>query len=955
MFNLTRRFPLLVALAAFVFYLAAVSHGVTMNSLPLTAKLAGWDGTPLAGQPLLWLFTLPLRLLPAGDIALALNLFSAATAALTLGLLARTVQLLPWDQPWASENRRAAALPVLLAAGLCGLEFSFWQDATAATGEMLDLLLLAAALWLLLEYRVRRESRWLDAAAVVWGLGMAENWMMLLTLPLFVAGVVWLERVRFFQMKFLLRLAVLGLAGFSIYALLPLVNGLDPHSPWSFGESWLVSLRQTKSMGRLLYYQFWLAHRMLAIAMVIYYLMPTLPCLVHLRDEGTNNKPPVDCFQVWLYRSLRAGLLLACFWLAFDPVTGPRQLVQHQLGATLPLLSFDYLNALGAAFLIGNLLLVIQHPVVEEWYQYSPIKINIPWRKLAVPCAAGILALMVAALAARNAPAILRANIIYPLQRFGELAAESLPAGRGVVLSDQPQKLEVFQAALGRRRNASDWLAVDVRALPAAPYRAQLERRLPAGWLTESNRHELTQPETLQLLEHVAQTNRLFYLHHSYGYFFERFYLEPAGAVYEMKSRGANPLDLPPLPAAVTAANETFWTTAWQKDFSPLVPAAPSKPAGWEKKLQRFGFTPAPRQQDRLLAEWYSLALDNWGVTLQRQGRWAEARLRLEQALQLNTNNFSARISLAANTNLQAGRKLDLTGVDKVAEQLENMQRIGLLMNSGGQFDEPVFCYLLGCAFQKTGLRLQAVEQFERTRILAPGVLAPEFALAELYSQLQLTDRARPVISQLRDDAKKHPDSAPVDLELALLEANSWLAQTNTANARSALQSVLRQHPDDAQIVNRVIDAYLAFGDFTNALRLVDGQLARSPDDVQILNNQAAILIQSGRPAEAVPVLDHALTLTNLPVFRLNRAIARFASEDYPAAETDYRELEKAGVEPGAVNFGLAGIAYHRHDTNQAIQYLRLCLTNTPAGTILWRQASARLRALEPGSGATPH
>ena len=73
-------------------------------------------------------------------------------------------------------------------------------------------------------------------------------------------------------------------------------------------------------------------------------------------------------------------------------------------------------------------------------------------------------------------------------------------------------------------------------------YRARLERRLPAGWLTDASRHELTPLETLQLLEHIAQTNRLFYLHFSYGYFFEQFYLEPAGAVYEMKLRGANPL-----------------------------------------------------------------------------------------------------------------------------------------------------------------------------------------------------------------------------------------------------------------------------------------------------------------------------------------------------------------------------------------------------------------------------
>ena len=166
-----------------------------------------------------------------------------------------------------------------------------------------------------------------------------------------------------------------------------------------------------------------------------------------------------------------------------------------------------------------------------------------------MPFAAGWLALMIAALAARNAPAILRLNF-HPLQRFGELAVESLPAGRGVMLSDQPQKLAVFQAALSQHRNRPDWLAVDTRALPAVAYRARLERRQPVGWLTDENRHELTPLEMRQLLEHIARTNRLFYLHPSYGYFFERFYLEPIGAIYEMKLRGTNPLDIPPLPAA---------------------------------------------------------------------------------------------------------------------------------------------------------------------------------------------------------------------------------------------------------------------------------------------------------------------------------------------------------------------------------------------------------------------
>jgi tetratricopeptide (TPR) repeat protein len=273
-------------------------------------------------------------------------------------------------------------------------------------------------------------------------------------------------------------------------------------------------------------------------------------------------------------------------------------------------------------------------------------------------------------------------------------------------------------------------------------------------------------------------------------------------------------------------------------------------------------------------------------------------------------------------------------------------------MNSCGPFDEPIFCYLLGCTYQKTGLLLQAAQQFERTRMLAPGVSAPEFALAEVYTQLQLTDRARPILNHLRDETKNLSTNRIADFDLALLEANFWLAQTNAANARNALQSVWLRHPDDAQIAHRVLKAYLAFGDFTNALQILNTRLSKSPDDITDLNNQAAILFASGHPADAIPVLDHVLALTNLPTARFNRASARLASLDYAAAEADYHELEKSGLELGRADYGLAVIAESRHDTNQAMHYLRLCLTNTPIGTPFWRQVSVQLQALDSGAKA---
>ena len=54
-------------------------------------------------------------------------------------------------------------------------------------------------------------------------------------------------------------------------------------------------------------------------------------------------------------------------------------------------------------------------------------------------------------------------------------------------------------------------------------------------------------------------------------------------------------------------------------------------------------------------------------------------------------------------------------------------------------------------------------------------------------------------------------------------------------------------------------------------------------------------------------------------------------------------------MEPGRVSYGLAVIAEHRHDTNQAAHYLRLCLTNTPPEPPF---GTGSLRGLGPAAGS---
>src|SRR5450432_2761969 len=358
MANLSRRFPLQVAFGALVLYGLTLSHGVTLNSLALTAKVAGWDWRPMSSHPLVWLLTLPLQLLPGACAAVVLNLFFAVCGAVTLGILARSLELLPWFRPLSALKGWNARLPLLLAVATCGLEFNFWQGATAATGEMLDLLLFAAAVWCLLEYRVGKDDRWLKALAIIWGLGMAENWVMLLTLPLFVAALVWLLRFHFFNLRFILSMAGLGAAGFSIYALPPTVNGLWPHSPWTFHHAWAESLTETTNVVVSIYAGFLMSHRMITMAVLLFFLIPPLAFLLRFGDDDAKNKSPLDLMMIWFFRAVRVGLLLLCIWLAFDAIFGPRRLLARQLNVALPLLTFDYLNALGVGFLAGNLLLI---------------------------------------------------------------------------------------------------------------------------------------------------------------------------------------------------------------------------------------------------------------------------------------------------------------------------------------------------------------------------------------------------------------------------------------------------------------------------------------------------------------------------------------------------------------------------------------------------------------------
>ena len=949
-----------VFLVALVVYTVTLSQDVTMQSLPLTAKVAGWDWQPLASRPVLWLVTLPVKLLPEQYIPVALNFMSAVFAALCLSLLTHSMQLLPWSFPFRRTGREklVASGATLLAVAWCGFEYNFWLHATAATGETLDLLILAAAVWCLLEYRFRNDlrrdrkhCRWLCAATAIWGVGLAENWAMPIIFPFFIGVIIWICR-EFFDKPFAKRLGLCLLAGFSVYALVPVINGLSPFSPWTFVEAWRVTLHTTKETLTLIYTGFWRVHPELAGFVMIYLSLPILLPLIRLRTEDVSSAFGADRIQLVLYYLACSTLVLACIWLEFDPTVGPRQIILHQFNWSLALLSFDYFTALSAGFLGGNLVMVMLlylpnrglspeiHPESQKWPQLAS-----QIRRVAFPVVVTLFVACAFALVIRNGPAILLSNS-QKLTGFADLAVHSLPPGGGVILGDSAEESILIKDSLVQHRLLS-WTVIDAKSLYLPSYRKSVERRSPGFWPVASKNKWLSASDTMLLLEYLAATNRLYCMQPGFNYLYDGLQLKPEKAVFRIL-----PSPRPALPAADFQTNELFWDQAWRDNLqwvaevcSAAVQAKPPENPS-ERWLKILKLARVVSYQSVLVGNWSSANLNSWGVELQRAGQLVAAQKRFAQAIALNPNNYAALVNKQCNADLQAGRVLSLTNTTQLAQELGNPTSLFTLVQRYGYIDDPSHCYLMGTTYQHYNLYARAIREFLRARELAPEVPAPGLALIQIYTRQQAYDKVIEVAHQMRQHIDKLSVAKSLNIQLSLEEAKSWLALGNVDNARKLLQPLYANPSDDSQLSKQIYQVALSAGDFNEAIKLVDRQITNHPGDLDLRINRAVALIQFGQGQEALAALDQVLAITNAPLARLNHGIASLKVGLLDVAEADFLQLRPLKIEPFWVNYNLGIIYAQKGDTNQAVVALNFSRNAVPPNSPLRKKAEAALKVL---------
>ena len=924
-----RRLPWLIAGAAFVLYLLTLNPWVGLSSLQTTEQMAGWDSSLPYSRPLLWVLSLPLKLLvPATSLPYAANLLAALFAAASLWTLARCVALLPHDRSREERMRdhvdnpllhiSLAWVPPVLATLLLGLQLTFWEEATSQTGEMLDLLIFASCIRCLLEYRLELRESWLWRFALLMGLGIAGNWAMIGFAPLFLLALCWIRGLAILNASFLLRLAGWFGLGLLAYLIMPLVS--QSQTGWDF-KFWPVLM---ETLGGQKNYLLGLQRsRFLLLAMVT--LLPL--ALVGIRWGGATGTKFESMLSNAAIGLFRVAFLAVAIYMAFDQAFSPRKLVRlDPQQAELPVLTFSFAAALAAGYFAGYFLLVGGRRPANSW-ERGP-----GWGQALGKLGAGLVVLLTvgvpAGLTMRNWP-IIRAQNGPLIGHFAEHLTSGLPPGPALVMTDDGLLYSLIGAQFRRTPGGSDRLLFNTELAPIAGYRRLLAREHGREWpelAAFAAAKEGVASTFVRLLARSSTNGTAFFLNPAVNLLTEDWQARPQGGVFRLARFEPGRVEALPLTAAEAAAIKGYWDKI-RPDLAALNAAT---------KLGALN--------PILVARLWSRAANNDGVALQQSGRLEEAASLFELAQKLNPDNLATAVNLQVNAALRGHKPI----TEDVRKPLAG-KSLGAVVTQLGQVDEPRSLFLLGRYYStaESPLPRAAAIRFLRARQLDPA--NTDAALGYISALLNAGEptMALAAVAELR---AAEPLKTEDQVKLIRLEFGANALLGKLPETEKPLLKAREELPKEPVAYDLLSQLYRQQGRYDDALQQLSQWEQLQPDELEIPQRRVVIFMSRNQFDQAMPLLDRILIQkSDNETARANRAICLLQLNRLDDARRDYEMLLRKHPDQHIIHYGLGEIAERKKEPAEALSHFRRYLELAPTTTLEFTNVLARVNRLAGG------
>ena len=893
----------------FVVFLLTQSRDITLGSLFPVADISGWLQGGRYLTPLPWVLMKPLCLIPFAFRHLALHFETCVCSALTVFLLARSVMLLPQDRTPDQRNLEHSEystfsgpfcwIPPIFAVCLMCFERTYWESSIEATSRIFSVLGFAYCVRCLLEFRLDGKDSWFVKFALVYGLLMSDGWLAMGLFPVAVASVIWIKGLRAFEPDFIRKVALSGLAGLLLLFLLPLMNQLNPNS----GGGFWVTLGNTLSEDKKIIMGF---PRLVALMLLLTTLLPFLVIGVKWGTSFGDNSPFGIFIASATFNLINGLFFLAGIWVCLESSINPRVKFPGNGDVFLPL---NFLGALALGYFAAYFLLVYGSGI-SKTNRLNPLK------PILDRLITGIVLLIIIAAPicqlAKNIPFIqTKRHLQSALLHQAKLLRNSLPQEGAVVLSDDQVRIYYVRSLIHQEAAESKYLFMDtVSLLHRTNYARLLQDQnssfpIASSWTTK--KESLFQAaDQINFLDAFSKSHPVYYLHGSFGHFFEHFYGEQHDLALHLIPYPEETWDVP-LPSSdlISSNNLFFQELAKDEDLhflSEMARAAevPNQKTLWwkfNKKLHLDDdvdyYCPTINRVIPLLsilAPNYSKSLNEWGITLQKANLLNQARTCFQLASDLCPQNGSAKLNLLSNKFLESGQKLTLGKPKEVEAILGNRFQYSDSLFMQGGVDEPTFLVELGLQFSSGGNYRQSVQCFHRA--------------------LQIAQNKVPLILQL--------SQLEIGIQNSPNQLSQFYAYTNCyREALDQLEGLLKDSPDFPPALFGKSVALIQMRDFDNASKTLSQFLEKEPGNTSARLNRAITYVQTGKLDDAKE--DYKYVVHSMP-------------ESYPAY------------------YGLGEIYYRQKDAKAALRNYEFYLNYAPAETDEAKFVKKRIDELKSGA-----